>query len=67
MRFKKVLSSVFLFIAAITASQAQTMEVGVNVGAAGYMGDLNQTNPFDFSGIAFGDYNECQLPNTDPD
>ena len=61
MRFKKVLSSVFLFIAATTASQAQTMEVGVNVGAAGYMGDLNQTNPFDFSGIAFGGFVKANL------
>jgi len=30
------------------------MEVGLNAGAAGYMGDLNQSNPLDFSGVAFG-------------
>lgn len=30
------------------------MEVGVNAGATGYMGDLNPNNPLRFSGPAFG-------------
>ncbi len=34
--------------------RAQTWEVGGNVGAAGYMGDLNPNNPLQFSGPALG-------------
>lgn len=37
-------------------AKSQTTEVGLNLGAAGYMGDLNPRNPFDFSGIAFGGF-----------
>jgi opacity protein-like surface antigen len=32
----------------------QVMEVGVNAGASGYMGDLNPRNPFEVSGLALG-------------
>jgi len=34
--------------------QAQSWEIGGTVGGAGYMGDLNQTNPLKISGAAFG-------------
>lgn len=34
--------------------QAQSWEVGFTIGGAGYMGDLNQRNPFKPSGIATG-------------
>lgn len=54
MKFKRTLIVVFICSCLSPALRAQTMEVGINAGAAGYMGDLNQTNPFDFSGIAFG-------------
>ena len=41
-----------LFIA--TNLKAQSWEVGGFAGAAGYMGDLNQTNPVKLSGPAAG-------------
>ena len=44
---------VFLCLFSATAV-AQVMELGVNAGASGYMGDLNPKDPFDFSGAAFG-------------
>ncbi|WP_158796808.1 DUF6089 family protein [Pedobacter sp. L105] len=55
MGIKKILSVVLFFLLP-WAALAQTTEVGVNVGASGYMGDLNTSNPFDFSGAAFGAY-----------
>jgi len=36
--------------------RAQTWELGASVGGAGYMGDLNPTNPVKFSGASFGGY-----------
>jgi hypothetical protein len=36
--------------------KAQTWEFGGSFGGAGYMGDLNQTNPVKISGIAFGGF-----------
>jgi opacity protein-like surface antigen len=36
--------------------KAQTWELGGAVGASGYMGDLNPTNPLKFSGVALGAY-----------
>lgn len=36
------------------SARSQVMEVGVNAGAGGYMGDLNPRNPFEVSGVAFG-------------
>jgi hypothetical protein len=53
MKFKRI-SFVALFCLLYTAAVGQVMEVGVNIGAAGYMGDLNQKDPLDFSGAAFG-------------
>lgn len=54
MKFKSLLVSVTLFCLFSTAALAQVMEVGLNAGASGYMGDLNPKDPFDFSGAAFG-------------
>ena len=54
MRFKKILSFVALSGLLSTAANAQIMEVGINAGAAGYMGDLNPANPLVFSGPSFG-------------
>lgn len=56
MRLKNIFIFSGLFCCLSLGGVAQTMEVGLNVGAAGYMGDLNQKNPVDFSGIAFGAY-----------
>jgi len=36
--------------------RAQTWELGASVGGAGYMGDLNPTNPVKFSGASFAGY-----------
>jgi hypothetical protein len=49
----KFLAIIFLIFFSITA-QAQAWEVGGFAGGAGYMGDLNQKDPFKFSGIAGG-------------
>ncbi|MES2419508.1 MAG: DUF6089 family protein [Bacteroidota bacterium] len=56
MLYKKIiLSSVIVFVLSLTC-QAQRAELGVNVGGAGYMGDLNQFNPVKISGVAVGIY-----------
>jgi len=45
----------FLFLLFISFNlQAQTWELGGNVGAAGYMGDLNPNNPLKISGVSLG-------------
>lgn len=54
MRFKKIISFIALSGLLSTAANAQIMEVGINAGAAGYMGDLNPANPLVFSGPSFG-------------
>ncbi|WP_316822418.1 DUF6089 family protein [Pedobacter gandavensis] len=43
---------VLLFLG--TSAFAQNLELGVVGGAAGYMGDLNQTNPLKISGLSAG-------------
>jgi len=46
---------IFLFLLFTSFSlRAQTWEVGGSVGAAGYMGDLNQNNPLKPSGLSLG-------------
>lgn len=56
MGFKKIIFSVvFIGLFSLTAN-AQIMELGFHVGAAGYMGDLNQNNPAAISGGSFGAY-----------
>jgi hypothetical protein len=49
----KFLALIFLVFISFTV-QAQSWEVGGLIGGAGYMGDLNQTNPLKVSGIAAG-------------
>lgn len=56
MNLKNIFFVIVLFNLCPVFVHAQTTEVGLHVGAAGYMGDLNQKNPVDFSGIAFGGY-----------
>jgi len=51
--FKKI-PCLLLLIAFTTTLSAQTWEVGVHGGGAGYIGDLNQDNPVKLSGIAAG-------------
>jgi len=54
MKLKRILLSVAACCLFSAYSSAQTMEVGINAGASGYMGDLNTNDPLDFSGIAYG-------------
>jgi hypothetical protein len=49
----KYLAILLLTFVSLTAT-AQTWEVGGFAGGAGYMGDLNQNDPFKFSGVAGG-------------
>ena len=47
----------FVFFTFITCGlKAQTWEIGVAAGAAGYMGDLNNSNPLKVSGVAVGGF-----------
>lgn len=43
-----------LFSAGFASAQEGTWEIGVAGGAAGYMGDLNQNNPLQISGVSAG-------------
>lgn len=52
-RMAKYLAAVLLLFTSLTA-KSQAWEVGGFAGGAGYMGDLNQNNPFKVSGIAGG-------------
>ncbi|MFD2147577.1 DUF6089 family protein [Mucilaginibacter antarcticus] len=49
----KYLAAILLTLLCLSA-RAQTWEIGGNFGGAGYMGDLNQHNPFKFSGLGGG-------------
>ena len=49
-------AAIILLIFISFSVRAQTWELGASVGAAGYMGDLNPTNPAKFSGASFGGY-----------
>ncbi|GAA4921456.1 DUF6089 family protein [Mucilaginibacter defluvii] len=47
---RKYLLTILILFTAITL-KAQTWEVGAGIGGAGYMGDLNQHNPLQISGL----------------
>lgn len=47
---------VFILLFTSVNLQAQTWELGGNVGAAGYMGDLNPNNPLKISGVSLGGF-----------
>ncbi|RYZ95493.1 MAG: hypothetical protein EOP47_25740 [Sphingobacteriaceae bacterium] len=51
----KFVLTVFLILACVTL-RAQTWEIGLSGGGAGYMGDLNQHNPLKLSGISAGGF-----------
>lgn len=56
MQYKRPLLYIFLFCLFGVNSNAQTWELGIHAGAAGYLGDLNQTKPLKLSGISAGGY-----------
>ena len=55
-RLKKIIFSVGLSCVFSGAAVAQTTELGVNAGAAGYIGDINPNHLFKPGGVAFGAY-----------
>lgn len=54
MRYKKLVLSFLLFFCLFSTAFAQRAEIGIDLGGAGYMGDLNVNNPIKISGIAAG-------------
>ncbi len=56
MIYKKTLLAIILSSFFAGKSSAQVWEVGVQAGGAGYMGDLNPTNPLKISGLALGGF-----------
>ncbi|WP_293299748.1 DUF6089 family protein [Pedobacter sp. UBA4863] len=56
MSYKKTLLAFVLSSFFASKASAQTWELGVQAGGAGYMGDLNPTNPVKISGLAFGGF-----------
>ena len=59
MKYKQTLLVIFLStLFAINApnAKAQVLELGVQAGGAGYMGDLNPTQPLKISGPSFGGF-----------
>ncbi|MCX2572917.1 type IX secretion system protein PorG [Pedobacter sandarakinus] len=55
---KRLLFIILLFISNYTITQAQVgnWELGLMAGGAGYLGDLNQNNPLQISGLSAGVY-----------
>ena len=49
-------AAIILLIFVSCSVRAQTWELGGSIGAAGYMGDLNPTNPAKFSGTSLAGY-----------
>ncbi|MDB4903011.1 MAG: hypothetical protein JWQ63_2292 [Mucilaginibacter sp.] len=49
-------TALILLIFLSSELKAQTWEIGGSFGGAGYMGDLNETNPVKVSGISFGGF-----------
>ncbi|QNK62072.1 outer membrane beta-barrel protein [Pedobacter sp. PAMC26386] len=56
MRFKKIVFPIVLSCILSSAVKSQTTELGINAGAAGYIGDINPNKLFKPSGVAFGAY-----------
>ncbi|MNJ93187.1 hypothetical protein D3C87_108660 [compost metagenome] len=56
MFYKRTLLTIILTSFFAATSSAQVWEVGAQVGGAGYMGDLNPTNPLKISGLSFGGF-----------
>lgn len=50
----KFLFAFILFSLAVCRADAQTWEIGATLGASGYIGDFNPSNPIKFSGVAGG-------------
>lgn len=60
MRYIRNLFFLVLFLSGL-ASKAQTFELGLMAGGAGYLGDLNQSDPLKISGISAGAFVKMNL------
>ena len=59
---KKKIGFLYIFLLLlVTNVNAQVWEIGANVGGAGYIGDLNPTNPIKISGISAGVFARANL------
>lgn len=56
MNCKQTLLVTIFSVFSLTQTKAQVWEVGAQAGGAGYIGDLNPTNPLAISGISFGGF-----------
>jgi len=61
MEYIRPLVYFFTFFFGILGVHAQTFELGIGGGGAGYMGDLNQNQPLKISGISVGGYAKINL------
>lgn len=51
----------FVFISGISGAYAQTFELGLGAGGAGYIGDLNQDKPLKLSGLSLTAYAKMNI------
>lgn len=56
MFYRKTLFAIILSSFVVGKADAQVWELGAQVGGAGYIGDLNPTNPLKISGLSFGGF-----------
>lgn len=56
MPYTRVIFFIIISLLGISSAQAQTFELGLAGGGAGYIGDLNQDKPFEVSGMSAGGY-----------
>ncbi|SMD07040.1 hypothetical protein SAMN04488101_11187 [Pedobacter nyackensis] len=61
MQYIKPLVYLFTFFWGILGVHAQTLEIGLMGGGAGYMGDLNQNDPLKISGFSIGGYGKLNI------
>ncbi|WEK20132.1 MAG: DUF6089 family protein [Candidatus Pedobacter colombiensis] len=61
MQYIRPLVYLFIFFFGILSAHAQTFELGLVGGGAGYMGDLNPDKPLKISGISVGGYAKINI------
>lgn len=61
MRYIRQLFCLITFISGVSSACAQTFEIGLMGGGAGYIGDLNQDKPLKLSGLSLGGYAKMNI------
>lgn len=56
MNYKQTLLGITLSVLSFIQTKAQVWEIGAHAGGAGYIGDLNPTNPLKISGLSVGGF-----------